>query len=230
MIVADEPARRARHVKAIGNAFGAKVAIDVERFATQVDSSVPRGRFLALQRMLDGVRTLPDAEREKLSRAVRKLAGDDPSPSIFRLCFAEMIVARCHAPPAATTSLRDAVPTFAKLLAVLARAGSEDERAQRRAYEAGFAGLVPGGGPPFEVPADWIDALAEGLAGAARSHPGVRRLLRDALGRAVLADGRVTAEESDIARAACLLMDVPPPNFGQAAALTAAPSKAVQPA
>jgi Zn-dependent protease with chaperone function len=226
VIIAEEPARRARHVKAIGTAFGAKVAVDVERFATQVDASVPRGRFLAIQRVLEVVRAMPEAERMRLGRAVRKLAADDPSPSVFRACFVELVTARCEPPADAPVSLRDSLPAFATLLAVLARAGTTDERAQRRAYEAGLTGLVPGVTPPFVLPDDWLAGLSTGFGAVLRAHPGARRLLRDALGRTVLADGRVTAEESDIARAACVLMDVPPPNFGQANSLTAAPGAA----
>lgn len=229
VIVAQDPARRARHVKAIGAAFGAKIAVDVERFASQIDASVPRGRFLALQRVVEVVRALPEAERVRLGRAVRKLVADDPAPGIFRVCFAELLIARCEPPTGEPMSLRDTIPAFATLLAVLARAGASDERAQRRAYDAGLTGLIPGALPPFAEAPDWIAALGTGFAGVLRAHPGARRLLRDALGRTVLADGRVTAEESDIARAACVLMDVPPPNFGQANSLTAAPATAAAP-
>jgi Zn-dependent protease with chaperone function len=224
-VVATEPARRLRHLKAIAATFGPKLAIEVQRNATCLDGAVPRGRFLAIQKALDGVRALPDAERERLLRAVRRLAADDPAPSLFQGCFAELVASRCAAPVEPGDPLRDALPQLATFLALLARAGATDARAQQRAYAAAFAKLVPGGGaPPFAPPEDWRRALTSSLDGIARLHPGVRRLFRDAIGAAVLADGRVTAEESDLARAACVLMDVPPPAFGEASALTATPA------
>jgi Zn-dependent protease with chaperone function len=224
-VVATEPARRQRHLKAIAATFGPKLAIEVQRNATCLDGAVPRGRFLAIQKALDGVRALPDDERDRLLRAVRRLAADDPAPSLFQGCFAELVAARCNAPAEPREPLRDALPQLATFLALLARAGATDARLQQRAYAAAFATLLPGGrAPSFAAPEDWRRALASSLDGIARLHPGVRRLFRDAIGAAVLADGRVTTEESDLARAACVLMDVPPPAFGEASALVATPA------
>jgi hypothetical protein len=218
--VSAEPTRRHRHLKAIASTFGPKLALEVQRHAACLDGAVPRGRFLAMQKALDGVRALAPADRAVLVRAVRRLSADDPAPSLFQACFTALVAARCEEPAEPRETLRDALPQLATFLALLVRAGAADVRAQQRAYSAAFASLLPGGAVPALVPpADWRDALASSLATIARLHPGVRRPFRDALGVAVLADGRVTADESDLTRTACVLMDVAPPNFGQASSL-----------
>lgn len=97
------------------------------------------------------------------------------------------------------------------LLAVLARSGSPDAEAARRAYLAGILQVFPTGAPNYAPPAAWAEALDRAWPALDRLNPASKALLVEGLARTVTHDGRCALAEAELLRTICAALHCPLP-------------------
>jgi Zn-dependent protease with chaperone function len=104
------------------------------------------------------------------------------------------------------------------LFAVMARAGHDDDRSARAAYDAGMRQLLPMATPEFELPSEWSTALDQALTQLDVLLPSIKQALIEALVLTVAHDRQVTLGEAELLRVVCASLHCPlPPLVADAA-------------
>lgn len=199
---------------------------DLSAWVAGLDAAL---RLPLLDLAVPALRALNAGQRQALLEDVRQLVVSDRLVSVFE--FALMKVLTIRLAPAAEHARRQSIqyraitgvlPQCQVLLSALARAGTRDSAAARRAFEAGWRKLgrtpVPaaggtGGTGLLTGTASGLNAVDQALDKLARAAPIVKERVLDACARCVLADGSVTVKEAELLRAVADALGCPLPPF-----------------
>ena len=212
------PAVRPRQLELIAAALGVEVARAVTALGGFV-ARTPVVQYLPLlQRALPVLRSLPDERRRALVQLTAELGKVEGH--VYALDFLLGALATRYLMDQVEPVVRPGTlpidacaPELGILFAVVARRGASDATAARRAYERGLAALLPRERPEYREPDDstWPAQLTAALLKLRDLAPAGKELLLDALGRTVLHDGLVQAEEAEMLRAVAALVRCPLP-------------------
>ena len=216
--LSNEPAVRARQLELIAAALGVEIARAVTALGGFV-ARTPVVQYLPLlQRALPVLRSLPDERRRMLVKLTADLGTVEGH--VYALDFLLGALATRYLTDQVepvvrpgTLALDACSAELGVLFAVIARRGASDGTAARRAYERGLGALMPRERPDYREPDDarWPAELTAALLKLRDLAPAGKDLLLDALGRTVLHDGLVQAEEAEMLRAVAALVRCPLP-------------------
>ena len=212
------PGVRARQLELIAATLGVEVARAVASLGGFL-ARTPVVQYLPLlQRALPVLRSLPDERRRTLLKLTTELGKVEGH--VYALDFLLGALATRYLMDQVEPVVRPGAlaidacaPELGILFAVIARRGAPDGTAARRAYERGLAALLPRERPEYREPDDstWPAQLTAALLRLRDLAPAGKDLLLDALGRTVLHDGIVQAEEAEMLRAVAALVRCPLP-------------------
>ena len=216
-LAADPEVRRAQ-LEHIGAAQGAPVAAAVGALARLL-AKVPVVQYLPLlQRALPTLKALPRERRAALAALTTDIAKSDGRITTLEYllgALASRYLTDQLEPPRApgTATLADCVPALGTLFATVAAAGRDDPVEARRAYEHGLSAILPQRRPDYAPPDPirWPVVLDGALAQLVRLRPAAKEMLVDGLGRTLLHDGALLAEEAELVRAVTAVLRCPLP-------------------
>jgi Zn-dependent protease with chaperone function len=205
---------RARQLTLLETRLGAAAAARIAAVAGELDAVGPTLRLALLDLASPALHHLPEARREDLVHMAQRLVELDGVVSPREAALAAALESRLSPE---TRGRPDAEGALA-MMALLARAGHEDNAAAAAAWSRGAATLGAGGFPlPSPLPAyagvnPSAAALAAGhaarLAAMEERH---RKLLMDALADVAAHDGIIRPAELQLLRSAATALGVPMP-------------------
>jgi Zn-dependent protease with chaperone function len=152
---------------------------------------------------------------------------------LLRVQLTEALTPRTARPRRPALKLHASRNEAQTLFAVMARAGHDDERSARAAFDAGMRQLLPMATPDYddqmnaatrsktsllESPSDWSTALDEALTRLDALPPAIKQALIEALVLTVAHDRQVTLGEAELLRVVCASLHCPlPPLVADAA-------------
>ncbi|MEK7666469.1 MAG: peptidase M48 Ste24p, partial [Pseudomonadota bacterium] len=138
---------------------------------------------------------------------------------LLRVQLTETLTPRTGRPAQPAHKLHDLRSETQTLFAVMAKAGHDDERTARAAFDAGMRRLLPMTPPEFAPPSDWITTLDRALTRLDSLPPAIKPSLIEALVLTVAHDRQVTLGEAELLRVVCASLHCPlPPLVADAAA------------
>jgi Zn-dependent protease with chaperone function len=205
---------RAHQLAMLEARLGSAVADRIAQAAGRLADVSPTLRLALLDLAAPALRHLPEARRDDLGHLAQRLVEIDgvvtPQEAALAAALESRLSPERDARPDATGALA--------MLAMLARAGHEDDAEAAAAWREGAAGLAERGFPlPSPLPDfDAIDgsagsasaARAARLAGMLEHH---RKALMEALAEVAARDGIIRPAELQLLRAAAAALDCPLP-------------------
>jgi hypothetical protein len=223
MVVQTDADTRATQLGLISDCLGSASAGAVGAIARQAALLTPLHRLPAVMQLIPSLRSLPDTERLLLADLLRGLIRADARVSVFEYSLEKLVLRALDmravtAPAHGAQTLAERGAELGVLFSVLASQGARDQEQARRAYEAGIAGLLPRHRPAFSVIEDWLPVFDQALDSLRTLQATGKRLLVEGLVRTIAHDDWMTAEESELLRTVCAVMECPlPPLLAEAA-------------
>jgi Zn-dependent protease with chaperone function len=216
LLLSRDDALRARQLERIADALGREECAVVQAAAARAEALTPGLRLPAVLQVFPALRRLSRPDREKLYALVREISLVDARIDVFEHCLAALIAHSLRDEldarmPHGGGSLADAEEALGVLFAVLARVGTHDDVAGRRAYEAGLATVLPMHRPSYATWPDWPQRLDAALEKAVRLHPFAKRVVVEGLTKTVAHDNQVSVEEAELLRTVCAILQCPLP-------------------
>ena len=194
--------------------LGSTVADRIAQAAGRIADVSPTLRLALLDLASPALRHLPEARREDLLHLAQRLVEIDGIVTPHEAALAAALEARLSTELAAAPD----APGALAMLALLARAGHEDDAGARAAWQAGAARLEAGGFPlpsplpEFAVVSESAGATAAGRAARlAQMDERHRKALVEALAEAAALDGVIRPAELQLLRTAAAALDCPMP-------------------
>jgi Zn-dependent protease with chaperone function len=214
LLLDSAPALRASQLAILEARLGAHFATRVAAAAEGLEHLEPPVRLVLLDLASPALRHLPEAYRDNLVNLAQRLIELDGVISPQEAAFASALESRLS--PEADGK-PDAEGALA-MLALLARAGHEEEAAAEAAWSQGVATLAAGGFPLPSPPPGFASihprARSESASHASRlaaMDEDLRRLLMAAMAEVAAHDGRVRPGELQLLRAAAAALGSPMP-------------------
>lgn len=227
LVLSPDADTRSRQLASVRKLLNAEATARVEMFAKQVARIGLANRLPLLELAFPGLRRRPAAQLRTLIALVEELLLADGRISVLDYAFSRLLRRQLDEAAAPRATLRAPHPA-PKLLAlraeaqvlfsVMARAGNDEDRQARAAYDAGMRRLLPMGAPDYGVPEPWIDALDQALARLDQLPPLIKQQLIEALVMTVSQDQRVTLGEAELLRTVCASLHCPLPALAATAA------------
>jgi Zn-dependent protease with chaperone function len=220
LAVGIERAWRAIQLDGIEQHMGAATRTRVETLFDASARLAPMARLPLLQLALPRLRRLPRERGRTLLQVLDALVHADGRIDLYEFCLVRLV--RLHLAEAAHPArarlagparLFDRRADFATLCAILAGRGGVDGDAARRIWRQAMDRALPGHGLTYAVPPAWQTALDGLLQRLDALRPIDKELAIEGLADAVLADRRVTVEESELLRLICACLHCPLPPF-----------------
>ncbi|MFG0275418.1 MAG: M48 family metalloprotease [Phycisphaerales bacterium] len=190
------------------------VAAAAQRLAPETASLDPALRLPLLDIALGSLRSLADADRQRLRAVTERLIAADQKIGLFEWCLRRLLVRALRDPerPRITHyGMQRLAAPVSQTLAALAAIGGRDDGAAQTAFDAAAATL-PDVRTRFIPPADTsLRALDEALSALAGLAPRHKRRLLDACAVCVAADGEAQAPEVETLRAIADALGCPMP-------------------
>ena len=214
MLLDGQESMRASQLAVLEARLGAAASDRVAQAAGHLAELTPTLRLALLDLATPALHHLPEARRDDLLHLVQRLVELDGVLSPQEAALAAAIESRLH--PEADR--KPDGPAALALLALLARAGHEDQEQAAAAWTQGAAKLERAGFPlPSPLPSlsdISSSAAADAAAGAARlagMEEHFRRALVEAMAEVAAHDGLLRARELEILRAAATALACPMP-------------------
>jgi len=205
---------RARQLALLDSRLGAVVAARVGGTWDAIEEITPTLRLALLDLASPALQHLPEARRDDLVHLAQRLVELDGVVSPYEATLAAALESRLSR---ASTAHADADGALA-MLALLARAGQEDEAVAVAAWRHGVAKLAAGGfSVPSPEPSFGVVLRSAGATTAAHAQrlaamdPALRRLLVGTLAEVAAHDGRIHPRELQLLRNAATALDCPMP-------------------
>lgn len=194
----------------------ADLADGLEASIAAVTRLPDHGRFALLNVLMRTLKSLSREEKPRVLALVRQIIDADGEFSIYEFCVHTILVDQLRVdaarpPPVTMTMMSAAEPALARVLSVLADAGTENASAAAAAFDAAADTL---GLPALaKVASAKIDT--EQLVGALTELAGLSPILKHDFIRAcaacVVHDGRVASGEGEVLQVIALKLDCPMP-------------------
>ncbi len=227
LLLAADPATRARQLDTIRVRHGAPFADSFAAFAPQAASLAHELRLPLLNLALPALRALPPAEVAGAVETARLLIAADGEVTLFEFMLEKALDRHVLA---AARGARSGIvnfysfgalaPEIGLLLSALARVGSDSAEETARAFAAATARIPTLQGQLRLAPAEscGLDAISAALDKLVQASPAIRKVLLLAGTEAIATDGSVEPDEADLLRAVADSLDCPiPPLLGAAA-------------
>lgn len=221
LLMDSDPDVRSRQIDAISRGFSLALAREVGLVANDVAMIDRAFRLPLVDLALPALRRLSRPQYVAFSRTLIELVRADENVTLFEFCLQKVVEFRLfQAFDAASrgyraVSPREFIGDAVVLLSAVARAGSSDEDAARRSFDAAvktlFSGRVPAGVGPLQKPG--IEQLDQAFQRFSMAPMKIKRQVFLAVSDCVLNDGNVTVEESELIRAVAYCMGLPLPPF-----------------
>jgi Zn-dependent protease with chaperone function len=216
LILCNNESVQDRQLKRIRELLGTDAADEVRRRMPAVQRLSPLLRLPTVLQLFPSLRALPQVERSLLVQLLHELVRYDGKVSVFEYSLEKLVTRglRLQLDPRAphgSASIADRVDDLGVIFAVLARHGSDSEEDARRAYEAGLAPLLPRLRPAYAVMDDWVTVFDQALDKLGTLHPTAKQLLVEGLVRTIAHDEVLTAQEAELLRAICAVLECPMP-------------------
>ena len=190
----------------------------VQQLAASLVNLHPAQRLPLAAMAFPALRHQPPAPLQALRQLIDRLAQADGRISAFEFVLGRLLSVQLKdwLQPAATgisgtRRLADAQDDIALLLTLLADAGTDDDKAARRAFSSGWSHLFPQMARNPRLPADWPAALDAALDRLDTLLPLAKQMLIEALVKTLADDGRVTVGETELLRVTCASLHCPLP-------------------
>jgi Zn-dependent protease with chaperone function len=195
----------------------------VFQLETQIKPLNPRLYLPMLDLAVPALRQKSPQDCQRLLKAVHELAKLDGQWTIGEFVRYLVLQYRLQPhisgqPPQPSVAYKDIAPVgdeCLKLLAALAKTGSQDPKAIDFAFRSGLFHL-PGTSQnptPDALPSCNLLDLRQSLAKLRRVSPKLKQGIVDACAHTVMVDNRITLKEADLLRAIVILLDCPMPPF-----------------
>src|SRR6056297_705126 len=205
---------RTRQLALLESRLGAIVAGRVAETWDAIEEITPTLRLALLDLASPALQHLPEARRDDLVHLAQRLVELDGVVSPYEATLAAALESRLSR---ASTAHADVDGALA-MLALLARAGQEDEAVAVAAWRHGVAKLAAGGfSVPSPEPSFSVVLRSAGATTAAHAQrlaamdPALRRLLVGTLAEVAAHDGRIHPRELQLLRNAATALDCPMP-------------------
>jgi hypothetical protein len=220
LLLQTDPATRETQLQTIGARLGSSTSDAVRATASRAARLTPLHRLPAVLQLIPSLRSLPDAERLLLASLLREMIRADARITVFEYSLEKLVLraldARAVMEPAhggATLAERSA--ELGVLFSVLARHGARDEQQSRRAFEAGLGPLLPRHRPAYGIVEAWVPLFDQALDALRPLQATAKQLLVEGLVRTIAHDEWLTAEEAELLRTVCAVLECPlPPLLG----------------
>ena len=206
-----------RQLALIAARLGPVVAGEATQIVALVDAVPPLLRLPLAGLAMPGVAARPRVELDATLTVLDGLALADSAVTVFEYCLTRLVgsyvrdsldpVRRSRPGRGSAASAQAAALT---LLAVVARAGNPDPRAEARAFAAGVQRLGVAA-RAYAPPQDFVTALDGCWAPLDALDPRFKRPLIEALVAAIADDGILAVAEAELLRTACALLHCPLP-------------------
>lgn len=207
----------ARQQAMLAEALGPQAHRRVQQLAAALVNLHPAQRLPLAAIAFPALRHQPPAQLQALRRLIGRLAQADGRISAFEFVLGRLLSVQLKdwLQPAVASSgarrLAEAQDDIALLLALLADAGTADDKAARRAFSSGWSHLFPQTARSPRLPADWPAVLDTALDRLDTLVPLAKQMLIEALVKTLADDGRVTVGEAELLRVTCASLHCPLP-------------------
>jgi Zn-dependent protease with chaperone function len=194
----------------------------IDQFHTQLKSLNPRLYLPMLDLTIPALRQRSPQDCQRLLKAVHELAKSDGQWTLAE--FVSYLVLQYRLQPHITQPIqptidyKDIAPVWndcLKIIAALAKIGSQEPNAIDFAFRSGLSRLPNAGQNPSPAalpPCNLIELRAS-LEKLRRVTPKLKQGIVDACSLTVMVDNRITTKEADLLRAIVILLDCPMPPF-----------------
>lgn len=216
LVSSDEPALRDAQLLLIAKQLGASSADAVRDLAPTADALSPSQRLPAVLQLFPALRSLSEDERQSLAMLLHDMVRADGRISVFEYSL-EKLASRALLPRTASQSphgrlgLEDRAAQLGIVFSVLARHGARNDAQARQAYEAGIAPLLPRTRPGYAIIEDWVPLFDRALDELGGLQVMAKQLLIEGLVRTIAHDEWLAAEEAELLRAICAVLECPLP-------------------
>jgi uncharacterized tellurite resistance protein B-like protein len=215
MLLAEDTAVQETQLQAVSQLSSTRLAQEARRLRDAVRGLPRRDRLTLVELLAPALRQLNEAQRTSFVYSVQALVRADAKISIFEYVLTESLKERFAGPPARKAAghrtLKAVRSELELVLSLLAHAGALTESDAQRAFSAGasrLSGVALGLLPHSEK---LLSALGPALAVLRTLAPARSAELVDACAHVILADRRVTDDESTLLRAVCSTLGCPLP-------------------
>jgi hypothetical protein len=216
LVSSDETALRESQFQLIDKQLGSAAVEAARAVAPAADALPALQRLPAVLQLFPVLRALPDSERQTLAGLLREMVRADGRISVFeysleKLASRALLPQAAARPPHGRAGIEERAQPLGIVFAVLARHGARDAAQAHHAYEAGIAPLLPRERPGYSVIEDWVP-LFDGALDELRSlQVTAKQLLIEGLVRTIAHDDWLAAEETELLRAICAVLECPLP-------------------
>ncbi len=209
-----DPGVREKQCRLLTESHGASTLEQVLQFTEATAALPPEARLPLAQITAATLRSLPEAERDRLLDNLDRLAGADNQISLFEYMLRRLFLRQLR-PASFTAPGRRKTPPADDariVLSTLAWVGSADFPAAERAYAAGHREMLLANLGSL-LPADLcgLGPLDGALERLAQSGTSVKQRLVAACVATIGTDGLATVEEAELLRAVADSLDIPLP-------------------
>jgi hypothetical protein len=216
LLSSDDAALREAQLQLVDKLFGSSAADAVRNLAPTADALPALQRLPAVLQLFPALRALPESERQALSALLHDMVRADGRISVFEYSL-EKLASRALSPQAASRAphgglgIEACAEQLGIVFAVLARHGARDADQARQAYEAGIAPLLPRVRPGYAVIQDWVPVFDQALDELRGLQVMAKQLVIEGLVRTIAHDEWLAAEEAELLRAICAVLECPLP-------------------
>jgi hypothetical protein len=162
------------------------------------------------------LRSLPEGEGRALATLLHDMLRADGRISVFEYSL-EKLASRALLPRTASQAphgrlgLEDRAAQLGIVFSVLARHGARNDAQARQAFEAGIAPLLPRTRPGYAIIDNWVPLFDQALDDLRGLQVMAKQLLIEGLVRTIAHDEWLAAEEAELLRAICAVLECPLP-------------------
>jgi Zn-dependent protease with chaperone function len=216
LLISNDPAVRDQQLAMLAKSANAASLAVIQRVIPLAQALDPMLRLPALQRAFPALRRSTVPQRKALAQLATELIHADARIDVFEFCLAKLLEMLLNdeldaTAPHGTVTLEAATNEIALLFAVIARVGTQDERAARESYEVGISTVLPMRRPPYTAVADWPRQLSAALPRLEQLHPFAKKALIEGLVKTIANDEVLMEEEAELLRTVCALLHCPLP-------------------
>ena len=216
LVSSDEVTLREKQLQLIDRQLGSSAVAAVRDAAPAADALPALQRLPAILQLFPALRALPQSERQALAGLLHDMVRADGRISVFEYSL-EKLASRALSAQSASQAphgrlgIEQRAGQLGIVFAVLACHGARDADQARQAYEAGIAPLLPRVRPGYAVIEDWVPVFDRALDELRELQVMAKQLVIEGLVRTIAHDEWLAAEEAELLRAICAVLECPLP-------------------
>jgi Zn-dependent protease with chaperone function len=222
LVLSQDLELRQRQLALVAQRLGAEDCEAVRAYSGSARALPALQRLPAVLQVFAALRALPPSERLSLSALLHDMLTCDGKLSVFEYSLEKLALRALGpqgmSPPHGALGIEDCAVPLGVVFTVLARHGARNAEDARRAYEAGIAPLLPRIRPAYNVIEDWVPVFDKALDALRALQAPAKQMVIEGLVRTIAHDNWLAAEEAELLRAICGVLECPlPPVLPEAA-------------